>query len=148
MLKNFSCTSLLFLPLLNPNLHHRQKDTTHSTCTACSHTYTHTCHLLRSLERLVNIISGWCNLIQNLYQDAWDVSSDQSVRSIDQRLEDWSFNNITHRLWITTDKESVELYPNSPSGPSWSVLGQTFNFTFCFQPNTDCWLLWKQNGLP
>ena len=51
-------------------------------------TRAHTCRPLRYSERLVNVISGWCDLIQNLYHDAWEESSDHSDRNIDQRLED------------------------------------------------------------
>ena len=37
-------------------------------------------------------------------------------------------------------KESVELYLYSPSGPSWSVLGQTLSFTLaCVKQNEPLW---------
>jgi len=106
-MKDFSCTSFLFLKYLVLNLSHRQRDTTHYTRTLL----THTCHLFRFLDRLGCNILGWCTLIRNLYQYNWELPSNQTDTNNYYRLQDNSVDNITTDngwLMITSLKTNAQ----------------------------------------
>jgi len=126
-MKNFSCTSFLFLPLLSSKLlpHTERHYPLHMQLM-----HTHNWYLFRFSDRLVSNIPGWCKLIQNSYTDNWEFLSYQPHRNNVQRLQDKSIDKTTLDcgwLKITSLKTNME-----PCSNCLSLFLKCQ--TFCFVP--------------